>query len=95
MPVSGPSVWTCGWRTVSGRGRADMVVFHGGQVFVFEFKMAGGEGDSDSAAAKAIEQMRGKGYAEKYRDRGEPIHLVGAVFSRENRNLATVKVVSL
>ena len=77
----------------SGRGRADMVVLHGGQVFVFEFKMADGEGDSDSAALNAIEQMREKGYAEKYRDRGEPIHLVGAVFSRENRNLATVKAV--
>ena len=48
----------------SGRGRADMVVFHGGQVFVFEFKMADGGGDSDSAAGKAIEQMRETGYAE-------------------------------
>ncbi|MDD9962917.1 MAG: AAA family ATPase [Gammaproteobacteria bacterium] len=77
----------------SGRGRADMVALHGGQVFVFEFKMAdGGEGGKD-AAQQAIGQMREKGYAEKYRDRGEPIHLVGVAFSREDRNLADVKVV--
>ena len=77
----------------SGRGRADMVVLHGGQVFVFEFKMADGEDSSEPAARSAIEQIREKGYAEKYRDRGEPVHLVGIAFNREGRNLATVKVV--
>ena len=76
----------------SGRGRADMVALHGGQVFVFEFKMAETEGDGDSVAQQAIGQMREKGYAEKYRDRGEPIHLVGLAFSREDRNLAAVEV---
>ncbi len=75
----------------SSRGRADMVVFHGGQVFVF--KMADGEGDNDSVALKAIEQMRDRGYADKYRDRGEVIHLVGISFSSEDRNLTAVKVV--
>ncbi len=77
----------------SGRGRADMVVFHAGQVFVFEFKMADGVEDGDAAARQAIGQIRERGYAEKYRDRGEPIHLVGVAFSREKRNLAAVKVV--
>ena len=77
----------------SGRGRADMVVLHGGQVFVFEFKMADGEGDGDSTAQSAIEQIQSKGYAEKYRDRGEPVHLVGVAFDRSLRNLAAVKVV--
>ena len=77
----------------SSRGRADMVVLHGGQVFVFEFKMAGGEGNSDSEALKAIEQIREKGYAEKYRSRDEPIHLVGVAFNAKERNLAAVTVV--
>ncbi|MCY3792863.1 MAG: PD-(D/E)XK nuclease domain-containing protein, partial [Gammaproteobacteria bacterium] len=76
----------------SGRGRADMVALHGGQVFVFEFKMAATEGGGDAVAQQAIGQMREKGYAEKYRDRGEPVHLVGVAFSREGRNLAAVKV---
>ncbi|MDE0280667.1 MAG: ATP-binding protein [Gammaproteobacteria bacterium] len=77
----------------SGRGRADMVVLHDGQVFVFEFKMAGGEGDSDAVAQSAIEQIQSKSYAEKYRNRGEPVHLVGVSFSREDRNVSVVKVV--
>ena len=77
----------------SSRGRADMVVLHGGQVFVFEFKMADEEDDSDSVAQSAIDQIRERGYAEKYRDRGEPVHLVGVVFSEKLRNLAEVKVI--
>ena len=77
----------------SGRGRADMVVLHSGQVFVFEFKLTDGEDDIASAAQSAIEQAQDKGYAEKYRGRGGPVHLVAAVFSREARNLAAVKVV--
>ena len=78
----------------SGRGRADMVVLHGGQVFVFEFKMADGEGDRDVAAQKAIEQMQDKGYAEKYKDRNQPIHLIGVALGRD-RSPAEVKVASV
>ena len=74
----------------SGRGRADMVVFHGGQVFVFEFKMATGGGDSDAAARSAIQQIQEKGYAEKYRSRGEQVHMVGVAFDQDSRNLATI-----
>ncbi len=76
----------------SSRGRADMAVLHGGQVFVFEFKMADGEDDRDAAAQQAIEQIREKGYAEKYRDRNEPVHLIGVAFGRD-RSPAAVKVV--
>ena len=75
----------------SSRGRADMVVLHGGQVFVFEFKMADGEGDRDAVAQQAIKQIQEKGYAEKYRDRKEPIHLIGVAFGRD-RSPAAVKV---
>ena len=74
----------------SSRGRADMVVLHGGQVFVFEFKMVAGGGDSDAAARSAIQQIQEKGYAEKYRSRGEPIHMVGVAFDPDSRNLATI-----
>ena len=76
----------------SSRGRADMVVLHEGQVFVFEFKMADGEGDRDAVAKHAIEQIQEKGYAEKYRDRNEPVHLIGVAFGRD-RSPAAVKVV--
>ena len=71
----------------SSHGRADMVVFHGGKVFVLEFKMAKEGEAAKSALDRAMKQMRDRGYADKYRDRGEPIILVAAVFGREQRNL--------
>ena len=75
----------------SSRGRADMVALTGGQVFVLEFKMAEGEGDTDAALDAAISQMRERGYAEKYRARGEPVHLLGAACGREARNLPEIR----
>ena len=71
----------------SSHGRSDMVVFHGGQVFVLEFKMAEEDGETAAVMERAMVQMRERGYGEKYRDRGEPIHLVGMVFGRKERNL--------
>ena len=35
----------------------------------------------------ALQQLKGKGYADKYRAEGLPIHLVGVEFSREARNV--------
>ena len=71
----------------SSRGRADMVVLTGGQVFVLEFKMANGDGGTTAALDAAIAQMRTRGYAEKNHDRGEPVHLISVVCGREARNL--------
>ena len=75
----------------SSRGRADMVVLTGGQVFVLEFKMAENEEDADVALDAAIAQMRERGYAEKYRARGGPIHLIGVACGREARNLLEIR----
>ena len=75
----------------SSHGRADMVVFFEAKVFVLEFKMAG-EGEApESVLDRAIKQMRERGYAEKYRDRGERVHLVAVVFGREQRNLLALR----
>ena len=75
----------------SSHGRADMVVLTGGQVFVLEFKMAEGNGDAEAALDAAMAQMHERGYAEKYRGRGEPIHLVGVAYGREARNLLEIR----
>ncbi len=75
----------------SSRGRADMVLRHGGQVFVLEFKMAEGEDGSEAALDAAMAQMRGRGYADKYRGGAEPVHLIGVVCGREARNLLEVR----
>ena len=50
---------------VSSHGRADMVVFHGGQVFVFEFKAVESGSRVKEILDSAIAQIREKGYAEQ------------------------------
>ena len=37
-------------------------------------------------------QLKARRYADKYRDLGEPIHLVGVEFSREARNVVGFEV---
>ena len=75
----------------SSHGRADMVVLTGGQVFVLEFKMAENDDGADAALDAAFAQMRERGYADKYRTRGEPVHLVGVACGREARNLLEIR----
>ena len=79
----------------SSRGRADMVVMTGGQVFVFEFKMVEQAEGTEAALATALKQMRERGYANKYRDRQEPVHLVAVVCGRDARNLLDMRVESV
>ena len=68
-------------------GRADMAVLFNGNVYVFEFKMVDRE-----PQGLALRQIRERGYADKYRDLGWPIHLIGVEFSREGRNIAAFTV---
>ena len=63
-------------------GRADLSVRGFGRVYVFEFKMRERTGPEG-----ALEQLRSRGYADCYRGRGEPVHLVGVEFSAQNRNM--------
>lgn len=69
----------------TGGGRADMVVRHEGGVGVFEFKV-------DEEAEAALAQLRQRGYADKHRHSGQPVHLVGVAFSRRQRNIAAFEV---
>ncbi len=66
----------------SARGRADMAVRFGGRVYLFEFKVA-----EQAGPGAALEQLRAKAYADKYRALGEPVHLVGVEFSSASRNV--------
>lgn len=78
----------------TSHGRADMVVLTGGRVFVLEFKMADGNNDTETALDAAMAQMRDRGYAEKYRGRGEPVHLAGVAWGREARNILQIRAES-
>ena len=69
------------------RGRADMAVRFGGNVYLFEFKVV-----EQANEGAALAQLRARGYADKYRASGEPIHLVGVEFSKETRNVTAFEV---
>ena len=71
----------------SNRGRADMAVRFGGQVYLFEFKVV-----EQASEGAALAQLRERGYADKYRASGEPIHLIGVEFSKSTRNVTTFAV---
>jgi len=71
------------------------VLLHGGRVFVLEFKKADDGSGTGKGLDRAIRQIREKGYAEKYRERGEPVHLVGMVFGGEKRNLLGIRAEAL
>ena len=71
----------------SSHGRSDLVIRQGGQVFVLELKVAEGEDEAESTLDAALDQIQDRGYAEKYRSEGEPVHLLGLVFGKEERTL--------
>ena len=56
-------------------------------IYIFEFKLL-----KDAPEGKALAQIKNKGYAEKYRHLGQPIHLIGVEFSKTERNIAAFKV---
>ncbi|MEY4979864.1 MAG: hypothetical protein RLZZ352_2134, partial [Pseudomonadota bacterium] len=74
----------------TNHGRIDMTVLFAGAVWLFEFKVVATEPEG-----KALAQLQARGYAEKYRARGEPIYLIGVEFSRTARNVAGFEVQTL
>ena len=71
----------------SSLGRVDMAVRFNNQVYLFELKAV-----ETTPVGGAMAQLKAKGYADKYRSLGQPIHLVGVEFSRETRNLVAFAV---
>ena len=71
----------------SVRGRADMAVLFNANVYVFEFKLVDRE-----PQGLALARIRERGRADKYRDLGWPIHLIGVEFGREERNIVAFSV---
>ena len=69
------------------RGRADMAVLFNANVYVFEFKLVDRE-----PQGLALARIRERGCADRYRDLGWPIHLIGVEFGREERNIVAFSV---
>ena len=71
----------------TNHGRIDMAVSLPDYVYLFEFKVVELLPDG-----KALQQLKDKRYADKYRGAGLPIALVGVEFSRETRNVVGFEV---
>ena len=67
----------------SSGGRLDMAVRAGGRIYLFEFKLA-----DRAEQGAALAQLKARGYADKYRHLGEPIHQIGVEFSATTRTLS-------
>ena len=66
------------------RGRLDMVVRFSDKVFIFEFK-------TGISAERAIEQIKERGYHERFKKEGKPIYLFGVSFEPRERKVKEVK----
>ncbi|MEZ5534054.1 MAG: ATP-binding protein [Thiolinea sp.] len=68
-------------------GRVDMTLKFNNQVYIFEFKVV-----ELVPEGKALQQIKDRAYADKYRTPGQPIHLIGVEFSKDNRNIVGFEV---
>ena len=67
-------------------GRLDMAVRVTGRVHLFEFKIL-----ERTRSGAALQQLKTRAYADKYRHLGIPVHLVGVEFSQVKRNVADIQ----
>ncbi|MGP9765848.1 ATP-binding protein [Halomonas sp. AOP13-D3-9] len=74
----------------SHHGKVDMSVDFGGHIYLFEFKVV-----EQLPEGKALEQIKHKGYADKHRASGKPIHLIGVEFSSVQRQIMAFEVETL
>ena len=65
----------------TSRGRIDLVVRVAGKVYIVEFKVK--EGDK----LKALEELKRKGYEERYKGQSREVYLVGIDFDLGERNI--------
>ena len=72
---------------VTNQGRIDMSVLFNRNVYLFEFKVV-----ELLPEGRALQQIKDRRYADKYRARGEPMHLIGVEFSRERRSVVGFEV---
>ncbi|MEA3640859.1 MAG: ATP-binding protein [Lamprobacter sp.] len=74
----------------SHHGRLDLRLRFNGAIWLFEFKVV-----EIAPEGAALAQIKARGYAEKYRAEGLPIHLIGIEFSREQRGVVAFETETL
>ena len=76
-----------GVEDASAAGRVDLALRCDGRVYLFEFKLIERAGEG-----AALRQLIERGYAEKHRAAGAPVHLIGVEFSEESRNITAFQI---
>ena len=71
----------------TSQGRIDLTLKFNEHVWIFEFKVV-----ELVPEQRALQQIKDRGYADKYRALGQPIHLIGIEFSRDQRALVGFEV---
>ncbi len=64
----------------TNKGRIDMTIEFEKRIYLIEFKV--------DAEGKALSQIKERGYAEKYQDKGKEIILIGISFNSKERNVS-------
>jgi len=68
-------------------GRIDMTLQFNQQIYIFEFKVV-----EMAPKGNALQQIKDKGYADKFKALGQPIYLIGVEFSKDGRNIIGFEV---
>ncbi|WP_029409795.1 ATP-binding protein [Treponema pedis] len=71
------------------KGRADCIVETAESVYIFEIKLL-----EKGSAEEALEQIKERGYGEKYRAKNKSIKLIGVAFDEKKENLGEWKIES-
>ena len=71
----------------TNHGRIDMTVRFEGRIYIFEFKVV-----ELVPEGKALQQIKDKHYADKYKAQNQPIYLIGVEFSKDSRNIVGFEV---
>ncbi|MDR1621933.1 MAG: PD-(D/E)XK nuclease domain-containing protein, partial [Synergistaceae bacterium] len=74
----------------SYKGRSDVEIQYRGKAYVVELKTAEGQSACQRAADEAVEQIRAKGYADKY---GTGVVLIGLAIDRTQRRIGAFRIV--
>jgi hypothetical protein len=75
---------------VTHQGRIDLSLRCEDQIYLFEFKLA-----ERFPGVSPLQQIRDRGYADKFAAEGLPIHCIGIVFSEQARNVIEWEQVSI
>ena len=70
---------------VTNHGKIDLTIKMPDKVVILEFKLS-----KYGRALTALEQIKARGYAQKYLNESKPVYLLGICFDRENKNISEV-----